>query len=1060
MAVWIVSGGPAGAAVDYLRDIKPVLQERCQACHGALKQNAGLRVDTAAQMLAGGKAGPVVISGQPDKSPLMARLTSTDPHERMPLEAAPLKPEQIAAIREWIASGAPVPAGEKGEADPRDHWSFQPVRRPAVPEGGGAVNPIDAFLGAKHAAHGLKAQPEAERGLLLRRLYLDLLGFPPSAGQLSDPRPYEEIVDELLQSPHHGERWARHWMDVWRYADWYGLGTQLRHSQKHLWHWRDWIVESLNADKGYDRMIQEMLAGDELAPGDASVVRATGYLARSYYLFNRTTWLDDTIEHTGKAFLGLTLNCAKCHDHKYDPIDMADYYNFRALFEPHQVRLDPVPGVTDFEKGGIPRVFDNHPEAPTQLHLRGDPAKPDPAVKIVPAVPALFAGFAPPIEPVALPASEWAPASREYVQRDHLAAARAKVESARRERDTAVAALATAGKPDEKAKPAAAGAGSVWLRDEFDRADPEKWELVGEGWSYEGGKLIQSRASRDRAMLRSRQPHPHDFDLTCRYTTTGGTTYKSVTFRFDLSEDGKQAHFVYTSAYEPGPKVQVAHTVDGKDDYPGGAAAARPIRVGETHELRFAVRDRLVNVWLDGELVIVHALPRRIDGGRIALSGFDATVAFDSIEIRELAPDVSLTEAKPAAPSAQPAAPADPAKAARLAEARLAVAEAEQSHLEAVIAADTAALKGRDESLDRVASQREGAMLKARALLDVATHEASGDAEKLKAAREAVAVAEKKLAAKDTSYTALRGARKALETPEHNDNTYPATYPATSTGRRLMLARWITARDNPLTARVAVNQVWMRHFGEPLVETVFDFGRQAPRPEHHELLDWLAAEFMEAGWSFRHLHRLIVTSAAYRRSSTNAGADPATLAADPINRHYWRAFPRRMESQAVRDSLLSLAGALDPAVGGPAIDPRAPSVRRGLYFVHSRDDEDKFLSMFDNADILQCYRRSESIVPQHALAMANSAISMEMAGRIASRLHAAHPSPDRGAFIDAVFSELLGRAPDDAERAACEDYWTEMGALDSIRSAADPDGTVRARLVHALLNHNDFVTIR
>jgi len=150
-------------------------------------------------------------------------------------------------------------------------------------------------------------------------------------------------------------------------------GDQLRHSQKHLWHWRDWIVESLNEDKGYDRMIVEMLAADELAPGDADVVRATGFLARNYYLFNRTTWLDDTIESTGKAFLGLTFNCAKCHDHKYDPVTAVDYYNFRALFEPHQVRLDPVPGVIDFEKGGIPRAFDDQPDAATFLHLRGDP---------------------------------------------------------------------------------------------------------------------------------------------------------------------------------------------------------------------------------------------------------------------------------------------------------------------------------------------------------------------------------------------------------------------------------------------------------------------------------------------------------------------------------------------------------------------------------------------------------------------------------------------------------------------------------------------------------------
>ena len=199
--------------------------------------------------------------------------------------------------------------------------------------GKGAGNPIDILLQKNRAVRSLKTQPLAERSILIRRLYLDLIGLPPTRAQLNDQRPWGEIVDELLNNPQHGERWARHWMDVWRYTDWYGLGAQLRNSQKHIWHWRDWIVESLNQDKGYDRMIQEMIAADELAPEDANALRATGFLARNYYLFNRTTWLDATIEHTGKAFLGLTLNCAKCHDHKYDPITHEDYYRFRAIFE-------------------------------------------------------------------------------------------------------------------------------------------------------------------------------------------------------------------------------------------------------------------------------------------------------------------------------------------------------------------------------------------------------------------------------------------------------------------------------------------------------------------------------------------------------------------------------------------------------------------------------------------------------------------------------------------------------------------------------------------------------
>jgi len=830
---------PLEAGVDYLHDIKPVLQARCYACHGVLKARAGLRLDTAEAIRTTGDDGPVLVPGKPGESRLLARLSSDDVHERMPLEAAPLKSAEIAAIRSWIEAGAPVPPGEKGEADPREHWSFRRIERPPLPAGVEPGNPVDAFLSAKHRENHLQPRPGAERGLLLRRLYLDLIGLPPTAEQIRDERPYEVIVDELLASPQHGERWARHWMDVWRYSDWYGLGAQLRNSQKHLWHWRDWIVESLNEDKGYDRMIAEMLAADELAPGDAAAIRATGFLARNYYLFNRTTWLDDTIEHTGKAFLGLTLNCAKCHDHKYDPIAAVDYYNFRALFEPHQVRLDPVAGEIDFEKDGIPRVFDDQPDTPTFLHLRGDPAQPDKSIKITPAVPAIFAAFAPPLEPVALPREEWAPASREQVQRDHLAAARKNLAAAR----------------EEEAKPVPA---------------------------------------------------------------------------------------------------------------PG------------------------------------HAL----------------------------------------------------------AQARLAAAETGLAHLEAVLAADAAALIKGDESLARLASQREGEMRLARARLEILALGVKGDEKKVKAANDDLAAAGKKIAAADAVYTPLRGAKKALETPEHKDDTYGPTFSRTSTGRRLMLAKWITSRENPLAARVAVNQVWMRHFGEPLVETVFDFGRQAPRPVHHDLLDWLAAEFIESGWSFKYLHRLLVTSAAYRRSSSNAAADPATLAADPLNRFYWRAHPRRMESQVVRDSLLSLAGALDLTMGGPPVSPNGDSKRRGLYLTHSGDAEDKFLTMFDNADILQCYRRTESIVPQQALALANSGLSLGMAGEIAARLGAAHPGAGEADFVERAFGLVLGRSPAEPERRACLDFTAELSGLESIRNAPDPAAVVRARLVHALLNHNDFVTVR
>ncbi len=1050
----------ADEPVDYLRDVKPLLEEKCYSCHGVLKQEASLRLETREVMLAGGDSGGVIVPGEPDESLLLARVAAGD-DERMPPaeEGTALKAAEIALLRRWIEEGASAP-DEVLPSGPLDHWAYRPIVRPAVPDPGratpGVSTPVDAFLSAAHAARGLVAQPRAERTIVLRRMYLDLIGLPPTASQLADPRPYEEIVDELLASPRYGERWGRHFMDIWRYSDWYGLGNQLRNSQKHLWHWRDWIIESLNEDKGYDRMIQEMLAGDELAPGDPDVVRATGFLARNYYLFNRTTWLDSTIEHTGKAFLGLTLDCAKCHDHKYDPISHIDYYSFRAIFEPHQVRLDPVPGEADLEKDGLPRVFDDQLDAVTQLHRKGDPKNPDPEVTIVPSVPELFAEFAPPITPVELPFEAWAPALRESSLEDQRAVRVAAIEKARMALEAAISHRDTIA-AKEAARPAAGEQSPRFtLQEEFDGPRPDVWELTGEGWEFREGQLLQTRASRDMALARLREPLPRDFDLTCRYTTTGGTTYKSVTFRFDQGDEPGTENFVYTSAYASGPKLQIAWTRDGKTTYPPDGLKARPIPVGEPLTIRFAVRDRLVNVWINDEFQLAYRLPERPAGNRLSLSAFDATAAFDSLRIEALDPSVPMTEA-----SNEPAQTLESATAGlKLAEARLALAEAELTSWEARRDADLA--RYRDRAADSTvaeltlnAAQAEHHVRMLSAEVDVLA--AGSDEKKLAAARKRLQEAQKARAAltsDNASYTSLRASRKALETPEHTENDYAPIYPQTSTGRRLALARWITARENPLTARVIVNHVWMRHFGEPLVASAFDFGRRTPEPEHRELLDWLAVELIESGWSLKHLHRLMMLSEVYLRTSSTAEADAATLAADATNRFYWRMNPRRMESQIVRDSLLYAAGELDQTLGGPPVDPGPGSRRRSLYFRHSRDHQDQFLSMFDDADLQQCYRRSESIVPQQALALANSRLTFECSSGIAGRFADAGSLDE---FISRAFFELLARTPTEEEQAACREYCREMAQL---LSAEPGDASVRTRLVHVLLNHNDFITIR
>ncbi len=310
-----------GSETDYIREIRPLLQARCFACHGALKQEAGLRLDTGALIRSGGDSGAAVEPGEPAQSLLIERVTADDSDQRMPPEGEPLQPAQIAALKSWIAQGAKSPADEQPESDPREHWSFQRLDRPSVPAVAGdtsATNPIDSFINRKLRQHHQQPEAVTRKEVLLRRVYLDLIGLPPTGEQLNhflqddSNSAWSRVVDRLLQDPRHAERWARHWMDVWRYSDWYGRRNvpDVWNSAPQVWRWRDWIVDSINQDKGYDRMIVEMLSADEVCPEDRMSTYATGFLIRNWYALNPNDWMRANVEHTGKAFLGLTFNCA------------------------------------------------------------------------------------------------------------------------------------------------------------------------------------------------------------------------------------------------------------------------------------------------------------------------------------------------------------------------------------------------------------------------------------------------------------------------------------------------------------------------------------------------------------------------------------------------------------------------------------------------------------------------------------------------------------------------------------------------------------------------------
>jgi mono/diheme cytochrome c family protein len=333
---------------EYDSRIKPLLRDRCITCHGQLKQKAGLRLDAGALIRKGSKNGPVVVSGDSGKSELIRRITSSDDAKRMPPETRPLSVSQIDAIRRWIDGGANSPADEPVLGSPAEHWAFQPVRRPAVPsvkDAGWARNPIDAFVLATLEKRGWKPAPAAGNGALLRRVYLDLIGLPPTLAEqerfATDGAvdAIDRVIDDLLARPAYGERWARHWLDVVRYAD--SNGYERDAEKPYVWRYRDYVIDALNADKPFDRFVMEQLAGDELADASPETQIATGYLRLGHWndepadaATDRYDQLDDMVSTTGQAFLGLTIGCARCHDHKFEPLLTRDYYSLVAIFNP------------------------------------------------------------------------------------------------------------------------------------------------------------------------------------------------------------------------------------------------------------------------------------------------------------------------------------------------------------------------------------------------------------------------------------------------------------------------------------------------------------------------------------------------------------------------------------------------------------------------------------------------------------------------------------------------------------------------------------------------------
>ncbi|WP_218932713.1 PSD1 and planctomycete cytochrome C domain-containing protein [Roseimaritima multifibrata] len=1091
ICVWVLFSWCTAAlthAVDYVADIKPLLEEKCFACHGPLKAQSSLRIDTAKFMLQGGDSGAAVVPGKPDESLLLDVLTGDAGYQMPPEnEGAPLTPEQIDKVREWIASGATAPPDEKPAEDPKTWWSYQPIERPDLPtvaDTHGCLSPIDYFVQAGRESSGLPHAEPADRMTWLRRVYLDLIGLPPSRAELHNflqdqhPAAYETVVDDLLSRPEYGQRWGRHWMDIWRYSDWYGSrgSNEIRYGQRHLWRWRDWIVHSLNDDAGYDQMVRQMLAADELEPQRPDELAATGYLGRNWYKFDRDVWLFDTVERTGEAFLGLTFRCCRCHDHKFDPITHKEYYEFRAFFEPHDVRVDPVSAGTSLEKDGdlgmvlsdgIPLVYDKPNAPPTYRFERGDSRYPDKSDPLQAGVPAALGGSLD-VEAADLPVTVWYPMLRPDVRKTLLEKTAAAVTTAAQQlaqsrsdlsalehSEAEVQQAAESGNANSQAA-ALPEAGEAIIDEDFSTQNSKLWKSQSGTWTFEEGKLLQNSPTHFATIVGD-EVLPTDFALRLRYRTLAPGSLRSVGFSFDYQDAGNSQD-VYTSVTDTGSTVQAFHRSGGKQSYPKAGIVATPLEVGQEIVLDVQAAGSMLTIDLNGERKLEYSMPLARRSGRFALWAHQGTVEFLGLKIHR------ITES-------------EETKRQRLRDAHDAVSLAELKHHVAV-AQHHSMVKRIDAEVAKYFRQFPDGAAIAESEVDAVTQQLAREAS---AASANVVAVEARLEIATGTASAEQLAKAEARLAEASEMAKDPTrdqyeplgeqYPRTSTGRRRSLAEWITDRDNPRTARVAANHLWGRHFGQPLVATTENFGLNGRKPSHPELLDWLASELMRNDWRMKPLHRQIVLSATYRMASqTPAAMTEHAIAVDPENRLLWKMNARRMEAELVRDSALRLAARLDNTFDGPVINEDQGEVvfRRSLYFRNTPNEKMPLLEIFDVADPNACYRRQESIVPHQSLAMMNSSLSLDAARIITAKLC------DEEDFINAAFETILSRNATPSEAQRCQDFLTKHAALltqataekfsgsSNASQAASEDPIQRARenLIHVLLLHNDFVTIR
>lgn len=936
--------------IDFARDVYPLLQRSCWECHGSEKQEADLRLDRRDEAL---RSATVIVKGNSARSELVRRISLPKGHDEvMPSRGALLSKAEIQLIRAWIDAGAAWP--DQIEA-PR-HWAYvAPKRHPLPQPVEGAKSVIDVWVEARLHRENLKMSPTADRALLLRRLSLDLIGLPPSIAEVDAfvndraPQAYERQVERLLASSQFGVRWARLWLDYARYADSHGFQ---RDDFRDLWPYRDWVVQALNADMPFTQFTIEQLAGDLLPNATMSQRIATGFNrsaptnveAGSDPEETRVNQIHDRINTLGMVWLGATLECAQCHNHKYDPFTQRDYYGLFAFFNNTSLEADrtnpKVPGSIQF-KGPSLDLEDNN-AARKKLNAE--------LTQVRQSLEELAKNAAQGLDEWEASAKQQArDAAREHVL--ELTSFESRGGATHEVLSDQSVLLSGEPVPDKDtyvitAQTMLTGIRGVKLEALIDESLPGKGPGRGD-------------AQRPNFVL-------NDFKVSTASTKTPDR-FEPVRFA--------RARASFSQSNFPVANLLQSH------NGPKGGWAINP----KFHESHWAILETDQPLGRDEGAIFKFELVQNFGSGRSIgrlrlslLTGGSTNTAL---------PDAVLTA--------------------------LAVAPAKRTEKQKQAIVDFR-LKSDPKA---VALESEKAQLEAQ----------------LNALKPATTLVMRE----DTPRMSSLFQRGDFRNP--GDRVTPSTpsslHPFNASQRtRLELAQWLVSRDNPLVARVVVNRWWSELFGHGLVTTPEDFGIKGERPTHPELLDWLACEFMDNGWSMKHVLKTIVMSATYQQSSRVTAEH---LAQDDRNLWYARGPRHRLEAELIRDNALTIAGLLNPKLDGPPIKPYQPDglwvkvggqryeyevspgdekYRRGLFVVLKRGAPYPSFVSFDANNRMACrVSRPRSNTPLQALALMNDPVYVEAAMAFARRIIVEHPDGSDESRLRHGFRIALSREPQPQE---------------------------------------------